>query len=78
MSSDSENYSCDISSDSDSVSSEGSIESVVSSGYPYDESVEPLATEKEALEYSERIAREEEEEQLVEKRKTGEIDIKTW
>ena len=77
MSSDSENYSCDISSDSDSVSSEGSIESVVSSGYPYDESVEPLATEKEALEYSERVAREEEE-QLVEKRKTGEIDIKTW
>ena len=78
MSSDSENYCCDISSDSDSVSSEGSIESVVSSGYPHDVSVEPLATEKEALEYFERVACEEEEEQLVEKRKTGEIDIKTW
>ena len=65
----------EMSSENESESSEASVNSFI---FDYDESVEPFATEEEALEYQKQAAREKEEENVAERRKAGHIDIKTW
>ena len=44
----------------------------------YDDSVEPVPTEEEAAEYLEQLALEEEEEQTLLSRFSGEEDIRDW
>lgn len=45
---------------------------------PYDEELEPLATEEEASEYNATIAREEELERQYQQRYTGEVEVNSW
>ena len=62
-------------------SSEASEDSFVSAGgdfLPYDENVEPIATEQEAAEYHEQVAQEEEEEEILWSRFSGEEDVQNW
>ena len=45
---------------------------------PYDENIEPIATEKEAAEYQEQGAQEEEEDEMLWSRFSGEEDVENW
>ena len=45
---------------------------------PYDGNIEPIATEKEAAEYQEQIAQEEEENEMLWSRFSGEEDVENW
>ena len=45
---------------------------------PYDESVEPLATEEEAAAYNERVRTEEEEEMQFQRRYLQEVTVNEW
>ena len=45
---------------------------------PYDQTLEPIATEEEAAEYDEQIAQEEEEEEILWSRFSGEEDVENW
>ena len=44
---------------------------------PYDENLEPIATENEAAEYAEEVGQEEEEQRLL-SRFSREVDIREW
>ena len=44
----------------------------------YDDTVEPLPTEEEAMQYAEQLAQEEEEEQTLLARFSGEDDTRQW
>ena len=43
-----------------------------------DDDVEPIANEQEEADYREELAREEEEEQMLTRRYSGEVEIETW
>ena len=45
---------------------------------PYDEELEPVATEEEAAAYTLSVANEEEWELVLQRRFTGELDVGTW
>ena len=45
---------------------------------PYDQTLEPIATEEEAAEYDEQIAQEEEEKEILWSRFSGEEDVENW
>ena len=45
---------------------------------PYDENLEPLATQEEAAAYEQNFAREEEEHDMYQRRFAGEIETNTW
>ena len=45
---------------------------------PYDNSLEPIATEEEIASYAEQLAIEEEEEEMLWSRFSGEVDVGTW
>ena len=45
---------------------------------PYDEELEPVATEEEAAAYERSVANEEEWEFELQMRVTGELDVGTW
>ena len=82
MSVNSDNELSGASSDSDlSSSSECSEQCSASTSLdllPYDEELEPLATEQEARDHAEQVAREEEEESRLLRRFSRESDISTW
>ena len=59
------------------LSSESSVETCDSDFIPYDESLEPFATEHEVAEYEEQVAQEEEEEQMLLSRFSG-VDVRIW
>ena len=62
-------------------SSEASEDSFVSAKedfLPYDKNIEPIATEKEAPEYQEQIAQEEQEDKMLWSRFSGEEDVENW
>ena len=60
------------------LSSESSVETCDSDFIPYDECLEPFATEHEVAEYEEQVAQEEEEEQMLLSRFSGEVDVRIW
>ncbi|CAH3116523.1 unnamed protein product [Porites lobata] len=74
------------SSGSSSCTSESDLESFtvdevigeLSEFAPYDDSCEPLSTEEEAVDYNERVHREEEEEQQFQRRYSGEVPANEW
>jgi len=45
---------------------------------PYDENLEPVATQEEAAAYDENFAREEEEHAMYQRRFAGEVETNTW
>ena len=45
---------------------------------PYDESLEPIATEQEAVQYNESVAQEAEEEVRLQARFTQAVSVNTW
>ena len=45
---------------------------------PYDENLEPMATDQEAAEYNARVAQETAEEELLQERFTRAVDVSTW
>ena len=45
---------------------------------PYDENLEPMATDQEAAEYNARVAQETAEEELLQERFTRAMDVSTW
>ena len=45
---------------------------------PYDENLEPVATQEEALAYDENFAREEEAHAMYQRRFAGEVETNTW
>lgn len=47
-------------------------------GHPYDSSLEPVATEKQAAAYEESFARQEGEELEYQRRFNGELNVNTW
>ena len=78
----SEDESTQVSSgDDSSCSSDASEDSFVSATgdfVPYDESVEPVANEEEAAQHAMQVAEEDEEEQMLLSRFSGEVDIREW
>lgn len=74
-------YTSESSESSQEQSSEASEDSFVSANedfLPYDENIEPIATEKEAVEYQEQMTQEEEEEEMLWSRFSGEEDVENW
>ena len=74
-------YTSESSESSQEQSSEASEDSFVSANedfLPYDENIEPIATEKEAAEYQEQITQEEEEDEMLWSRFSGEEDVENW
>ena len=68
-------YSSESNESNQEQSSEASEDSLVSASedfLPYDENVEPIATEQEAAEYWEQVAQEEEEDEILWSRFSGE------
>ena len=45
---------------------------------PYDENLEPVATQEEAAAYERNFAREEEEHDMYQRRFAGEVETNTW
>ena len=45
---------------------------------PYDENLEPMATDQEAEEYSAQVAQETAEEEMLQARFTRAVDVNTW
>ena len=45
---------------------------------PYDENLEPVATQEEAAAYEQNFAREEEEHDMYHRRFAGEVETNTW
>ena len=74
----SEEYSSDLEQSSGSETSEGSFHSAKEYFLPYDESIEPIATEQEAAHYAEQVAEEEEEEEILWSRFAGEESVEHW
>ena len=74
----SEEYSSDLEQSSGSETSEGSFRSAEEYFLPYDESIEPIATEQEAAHYAEQVAEEEEEEEILWSRFAGEESVEHW
>ena len=71
-------YTSESSESSQEQSSEASDDSFVSANedlLPYDENVEPIVTEKEAAEYQKQIAQEEEEDEMLWSRFSGEEEV---
>ena len=64
-------------SDSDN-SSEGISDHAEQDFIPYDEDLEPVATQEESMAYEETVARQEEEALEYQRRFNGEIDVNTW
>ena len=62
-------YSGDSSREQSSEASEDSFVSANEDFLPYDENVEPIATEQEVAEYREQVAQEEEEEEVLWRRR---------
>ncbi|XP_068712622.1 uncharacterized protein [Montipora foliosa] len=74
-------YTSESSESSQEQSSEASEDSFFSANedfLPYDENIEPIATEKEAAEYQEQVAQEEEEDEMLWSRFSGEEDVENW
>ena len=71
-------YSGDSSREQSSETSEDSFVSANEDFLPYDENVEPIATEQEAAKYREQVAQEEEEEEILWSRFSGEEDVRNW
>ena len=74
-------YTSESSESSQEQSSEASDDSFVSANedlLPYDENIEPIATKKEAAEYQEQVAQEEEEDEMLWSRFSGEEDVENW
>ena len=74
-------YTSESSERSQEQSSEASEDTFVSANedfLPFDENIEPIATEKEAAEYQEQIAQEEEEDEMLWGRFSGEEDVENW
>ena len=69
---------CSDRSDSGSVSESSSNEEVQEEIHSYDDSVEPVPTEQEAVEYFEQLELEEEEELTLLSRFSGEEDVSDW
>lgn len=61
-----------------SEASEDSFASANDEFLPYDQSIEPIATEEEAAEYAELVAQEEEEEETLWSRFSGEDAVVNW
>lgn len=61
-----------------SKASEGSFHSTNEDFLPYDESLEPIANEQEAAAYVEQVAQEEEEEEILWGRFSGEEEVENW
>ncbi|XP_078356492.1 uncharacterized protein LOC144641349 [Oculina patagonica] len=61
-----------------SEASEGSFHSTNEEFLPYDESLEPVANEQEAAAYVEQVALEEEEEEILWGRFSGEEEVENW
>lgn len=78
--SDDDFQSCSDNSDSESLYGSSSLDTgdVNEEIGNYDDSVEPVQTEEEAAEYLEQLALEEEEEQDLLSRFSGEEDIRDW
>ena len=73
-------YTSESSESSQEQSSEASEDSFVSANedfLPYDENIEPIATEEEAAEYQEQIPKKKEDEMLW-SRFSGEEDVENW
>jgi len=68
----------DMSSDSHSDISSESFHSTNEDFLPYDEDLEPIPNEQEAAEYGTEVARENEEEQMLLSRFSGEVDVVDW
>ena len=68
----------DMSSDSHSDISSESFHSTNEDFLPYDEDLEPIPNEQEAAEYVMEVARENEEEQMLLSRFSGEVDVVDW
>ncbi|KAK3744270.1 hypothetical protein QZH41_019936 [Actinostola sp. cb2023] len=68
----------DMSSDSHSDTSSESFHSTNEDFLPYDEDLEPIPNEQEAAEYVMEVARENEEEQMLLSRFSGEVDVVDW
>lgn len=64
-------------SDSDN-SSKGISDHAEQDFIPYDEDLEPVATQEESMAYEETVARQEEEALEYQRRFNGEIDVNTW
>lgn len=64
--------------DSSDTSSESSYHSADSSFFPYDADIEPIANDEEAVKYAQQLAIEEEEEQVLLSRYSGECDVEEW
>ena len=58
--------------------SESSFHSANDSFLPYDEEIEPIADDEETAEYARQVAIEDDEEQLLLSRFSGEIDVSDW
>ena len=71
-------YSGDSSREQSSEASEDSFVSANEDFLPYDENIEPIATEQEAAEYREQVAQEEDEEEILWSRFSGEEDVQNW
>ena len=70
-----------ISSEDQSGSSSDKNSEILDDGtafVPYDEELEPVATEEEAAAYNLSVANEEEWELVFQRRFTGELDVGTW
>ena len=60
-----------------SDASDNSFVSATGDFVPYDESIEPVAN-KEAAQHAMQVAKEEEEEQMLLSRFSGEVDVREW
>ena len=61
-----------------SEASEGSFVLASEDFLPFDENVEPIATEQELAEYREQVAQEEEEDEILWSRFSGKEDVENW
>ena len=61
-----------------SEASEDSFHSTIDDFLPYDENLKPIANEQEAAAYVEQVAREEEEEEILWSRFSGEEGVESW
>lgn len=67
-----------ISGSESSIESSESFYSTAEDVERYDDSLEPIATEEEIASYAEQLAIEEEEEEMLWSRFSGEVDVGTW
>ena len=64
--------------DTSDTSSQSSYHSANDSVFPYDADIEPLANVEEAAQYAQQVAVEEEEEQILLARYSGEDNVEDW